>query len=299
VIHRVLIAVTVGLCGCSSLPLAPWSGTRPTPPAASPGNPAPPARLALLQPEDNPLKLVAAAADNGGTTRVTRLDVVLTALRVRVPRSQRARAEMLWNHLREDALDNATTLRLRHNGLRVGVGDEQWWEAVRAALDAIPGVNSTPIAPLRVPAEYPLALELDTGPHEQTLFFLADDGVLTGETWPQSRNVLRLSYALDLQRPDRIRLSVVPEVRQRLEGLRWVRNEAGVTQVPNYSGRAFGAAGFAADLEPGRFLLIAPGEQSGVSGLVGNSFLVSEEDGQSYDSYVFLRADVNHVAQRY
>ena len=101
------------------------------------------------------------------------------------------------------------------------------------------------------------------------------------------------------QRPDRIRLSVVPEVRQRLEGLRWVRNEAGVTQVPNYSGRAFGAAGFAADLEPGRFLLIAPGEQSGVSGLVGNSFLVSEEDGQSYDSYVFLRADVNHVAQRY
>jgi hypothetical protein len=45
----------------------------------------------------------------------------LTALRVRVPRAQRARAEMLWNHLREDALDNGTTLRLQRNGLRVGV----------------------------------------------------------------------------------------------------------------------------------------------------------------------------------
>ncbi len=298
-IYRVLTAITVGLCGCSSIPSAPWSGTGPTPLSASAENPARPAGPARLQPEDNPLKLVAASADNVGAPRITRLDVVLTALRVRVPRSQRARAEMLWNHLREDALDNATTLRLQHNGLRVGVGDEQWWEAVRAALAAIPGVNSTPIAPLRVPAEYPLALELDTGPHEQTLFFLADDGVLTGETWPQSRNVLRISYVLDLQRPDRVRLFVVPEVRQRLEGLRWVRNEAGVAQVPNYSGRTFGAAGFAADLEPGRFLLIAPGTQSGVSGLVGNSFLVSEEDGQSYDSYVFLRADVNHVAQRY
>jgi len=31
---------------------------------------------------------------------------------------------------------------------------------------------------------------------------------------------------------------------------------------------------------------------------VGGAFLISEEDGRRYDSYVFLRADVNHVALR-
>jgi hypothetical protein len=87
-------------------------------------------------------------------------------------------------------------------------------------------------------------------------------------------------------------------VRQRLEGWRWIRGESGLLQLPKYDGRAFTAAAFDIDLEPGEFLLVAPGRQAGLYGIVGGEFLTTDQDGRVYDSYVFLRADVNHVAHR-
>jgi hypothetical protein len=168
---------------------------------------------------------------------------------------------------------------------------------VRATIDAIDGVRTQALDPLRVPANYPLALELDERPREQTLFFVADDGVLTGETWPYSRNVLRVTYELNLAERDHVRLTLLPEVRQRLDGFKWVRTEAGVAQLPNYDGRACAAAAFDVDLEPGEFLTVAPGPRADLYGIVGGALLLRDLDGQRYDSYVFLRADVNHVAR--
>lgn len=290
-----LVASAIGACGCQ-LPATALPGGAHSPAAHAA---RPPLESALLE-ADNPLILEPSpAAQAVRASPATRLNLVLTVLHVQVPRDASDDAATLWNHLREDVFDSGTALRLRQNGLRVGVGRAQWWEPVRAALDAIPGVRSLPLTPLRVPPQYPVAFELDTAPHEQTLFYVADDGVLTGETWPASRNVLRVSYDFDLADSDRVRLAVVPEVRQRLRGWRWVRSEAGLTQEPNYAGRAFGAAAFLAELEPGEFLLVAPGERADVYGLVGRQFLVQQQEGREYDSYVFLRADVNHVAQRY
>ncbi len=230
--------------------------------------------------------------------RAISLDVALTVLHVQVPADRREQIEPLWNHLREDVLGSATALRLRKNGLRVGVGNAEWWDAVKATLDAVEGVRSRTLDPVRLPPDFPLALELDQRPREQTLFYVADDGVLTGETWPHSRNVLRVSYVLNRLHPERVRLLVVPEVRQRLDGWRWVRGAAGLTQEPEYNGRAFPAAAFAADLEPGEFLLVAPSRDADVYGIVGGVFLSGEPDAGRYDTYVFLRADVNHVALR-
>jgi hypothetical protein len=240
---------------------------------------------------------VAAERRDGPRERWTRLDVVLTVLHVQAPRDQRPQMEPLWNHLREDALDSAATLRMRRNGVRVGLGREEWWDAVKAALDAVEGVRSNTLDPVRVPAGYPLALELDEQPRDQTLFFVAPDGVLSGETWPQSRNVLRVSYELDFIQRDELRLTVAPEVRQRLDGWRWVRTAEGVSQTPNYNGRVVSAAAFDVGLSPGEFLVVDPGPQADLYGLVGGALLVRELDGRPFDSYVFLRADVNHVAR--
>ena len=91
---------------------------------------------------DNPLKFVLAPERDARTASpATRLDVVLSVLHVQIPRSERAHTRPLWSHLREDALDSATALRLRQNGFRVGIGDGQWWEAVQAVLDALVGVR--------------------------------------------------------------------------------------------------------------------------------------------------------------
>jgi hypothetical protein len=222
---------------------------------------------------------------------------VLSVLHVQIPRDRRQQAEPLWNHLREDVVDGRTALRLRKNGLRVGLGHGQWWEAIKATIDATEGARSVTLSPVQLPPGYPLALELDERPREQTLFFVGEDGILSGETWPHSRNVLRVSYDLDLADPQRARLTVVPEVRQRLDGWRWVRTAAGLTQTPSYEGRAFGAAAFGTGLEPGEFLLIAPSREAELFGIVGGAFLSQDVDGRPFDSYVFLRADVNHVAR--
>ncbi|HQL53165.1 MAG TPA: hypothetical protein PLQ87_00510 [Phycisphaerae bacterium] len=287
----VLIAV-----GCDWPELKLWDPK----PAPAPAPAPPPLVLDGPAPGANaPVDLVPAARGVGATSAErVRLDVVLTVLRVQVPSGQRAQAEPIWNHLREDVLDAQSALRLRQNGIRAGVGHTHWWDAVKATLDAVEGVHSLALDPMRVPPDYPVALELDTQPREQTLFFVAEDGVLTGETWPQSRNVLRVSYGLDRAHPERVRLLIVPEVRQRLDGWRWVRSESGLLPAPEYNGRAFGAAAIAADLAPGEFLLVAPGEQAELYGLLGGVFLSGVEDGEHYDSYVFLRADMNHVAYR-
>jgi hypothetical protein len=283
-----LLALLVSLCGACAT-LQPTPSPQPTyPSAAYPGNEAetaPPLEFIAGPDSSQPLQ-----------AQTTRLDVVLRVLHVQVPHAARDQAATLWNHVREDVLDHETLTRLQQNGVRVGVSHDRWWDAVKATLDAIDGVITITLDPVRLPDDYPLALQLDARPHDQTLFYMADDGILTGETWPMSRNVLRVSCGLNLAQPEHLRVGVVPEVRQRLEGWRWVRREAGLAQIPNYEGRTFAAAGFELDLGPGEFVVVAPGERADLFGIVGGAFLVREQDGTRYDSYVFLRADVNRVA---
>jgi hypothetical protein len=281
------------MAACNGPPIALWSPA----PAGPPVVPIPTASQ-QPRPENSPALPRPTELEVQAPVKRVRLDVVLTILHVAVPPRSRAQTEPLWNHLREDVFDGATTVRLQKNGVRVGVGNAEWWDAVKATLDATDGVHSQALDPVRIPPDFPLALELDERPREQTLFFLGDDGILTGETWPQSRNVLRVSYDINPANPERVRVAVTPEVRQRLDGSRWVRSGAGLTQIPQYSGRAFGAAGFNVDLEPGEFLLVAPGPQADLYGIVGGAFLSSEREGERCDSYVFLRADMNHVAFR-
>jgi hypothetical protein len=187
--------------------------------------------------------------------------------------------------------------RLRQNGLRVGVGHAQWWEPIKLALEAIEGHQVMFAAPIRAPVGFPLSLELDSGPREQTLFYVGLDGVLSGDTWPESRNVLRLTYGPDPRDADQIMLVAVPEVQQKRDGWEWVRTEAGLWQVPRQAMQSFDAVGFAVTLSPGEFALVAPSEAAQVRGLLGGAFLTRELQGRHYSSYVFLRPEARHVGQ--
>ena len=280
------------LAGCNTNMPAWWNQTWPSaaPRRAADATAAPAPEVPVL--------VRAAEPERSSADRRVALDVVLTVLHVQVPGERRAQVGPIWNHLREDVFDSETVVRLRRNGVRVGVGKVQWWDAIQATLDVTEGVRSLALDPVRLPPGFPLALELDQRPREQTLFYVADDGILTGETWPHSRNVLRISHELNRLHPERLRLLVVPEVRQRLDGWRWVRTGSGLAQVPDYHGRTFAAAAFAVDLEPGEFLLVAPNSAADTYGIVGGAFLSNAQDPDKHDSYVFLRADVNHVALR-
>ena len=221
----------------------------------------------------------------------------LAVLNVLVPQGREDAMKKIWNFLREDVLDDEVRLRLGHNGLRVGVGHARWWEPIKAALDAIDGHRVTFATSIRVPVGFPLSLELDSEPRAQTLFYVGSDGILSGSTWPDSRNVLRVTYAPDPRDADRILLHAVPEVHQRRDGWEWVRTESGLWQVPRQSMQTFDAAEFVVTLRPGEFALLAPSADSRIYGLLGGAFLTRLCEGQGYNSYVFLRPEVRHVGQ--
>ena len=226
-----------------------------------------------------------------------RVDVLLRILHVQVPRGRYSPAATVWEHLREDVFDSETRRQLYSNGVRVGVGRTERWEVVREILDTIEGNRVHELPPVRTPSGVPLALELDLDPRDHTIFYLDRDGILSGQTWPASQRVLRVAYTLDTRDVNQVFLNVVPEIRQRVDsGVSYT--EAGWITGPRRRGRAFSAAALAVLLGPGEFVLLAPGEKAGVSGLVGGVFLTDTLGDEPYDSYVFLRTDVTYVSQR-
>ncbi|MBI5863683.1 MAG: hypothetical protein HZB38_04080 [Planctomycetes bacterium] len=229
--------------------------------------------------------------------RPARSMMVLAVLSVQIPESQAAAAQKIWEQAREEMLDAETRLRLQDNGFRAGIGHVQLWEPIRAVLDAIPDRRVVQTIPLRVPAGFPLALELDNEPRNQTLFYVGRDGVLRGATHPESRNVLRIAYGPDVRRADRIRMAVVPETQQKQEGWRWVRTEEGLWQVPRQQTNAFEDVSFDVSLARDEFLLIAPSENARLHGLIGRAMLSGESEGRSTFTYVFLRPEVPDVGQ--
>lgn len=222
----------------------------------------------------------------------------LSILHVLIPREGLPDADKIWNYVREDVFDADTQVRFRENGLRVGVGHAQWWEPIKAVLDAIEGNKVTMATPVHLPIGYPLLLEMDIEPQEQTLFYVGPDGILTGNTWPESRNVLRIAYAPDPQKPENVVLYAVPEVHRQQKDWQWVRSEAGLRPDSRETMETFNVVGIAASLAPGEFLLLTPSENSQVYGMLGGAFLTRVSQGRHFSSFVFLRPEARTSGQQ-
>lgn len=219
----------------------------------------------------------------------------LAVLHVQVPESDQARALPLWDHVREDVLDGDSQLQMHRNGFRVGIGHSRFWGAIKAILDGLPGARVTLAQPLQVPAGFPITLELDTAPRDQTLFFVSRDGVLSGDTWLSSRNVIRVSCAADPRHPGNTRMWLTPESNHDLNDWKVVKTEAGVWQAPKVGRTVFEAAALALTLGPEEFVVLAAGENSRVRGLIGSAFLTADVEGVRYRSYVFLQPNASEL----
>lgn len=237
----------------------------------------------------------AASAERDFVSRPMNPTFRLAVFHIQVPRDHAAAVEKVWDHLREDFVSSDQQLALRLNGIRAGIGHSQWWEPIRRAFDQVKGNIVNMPQPVRMPAGFPLSLELDKEAADQTLFFVGRDGLLSGDTWPASRNVLRVTIAADPRSPDRARMMVVPEVRHEEQGMRLVQTPAGMWQVPRMQARDFEAAGFECVLAPGEFLLVGPSTGDLAYGLIGNAFLSRDVEGTRYDSYVILRPEQDRV----
>lgn len=250
------------------------------------------------QPADNPQKTttdIGPPPIDPETGQMPRLDVSLRVLQVRVPSESRKNCEPLWTYVREDVLDAEVHRRLRENGMRVGVSRLEWYEPIRGVLSAVPEHVINDPEPFRLPFGFPLGLELDRGPHDQTLFFLNEDNALVGETWEASRNQLRISYVLDASKKGRIRLEVVPQVRREASGPSLGDPADGFSPKPRTEGRAFDQAGFYLTMDADEILVLAPNENATAYGIIGGAFLTEKSDERGYDRYIMIRPEVRYV----
>ncbi|RMF70858.1 MAG: hypothetical protein D6744_18810 [Planctomycetota bacterium] len=227
-----------------------------------------------------------------------RMRYTVTVLHVQIPVEQLAAMDAVWRYIREDELPGDVQWRLERNGFRAGIGSEEFWPAIKEIIDAIEGRRVTLSNPVQAQAGFPLALELDDQPRDQLLFYVGPDGVLSGDTWPQSRNVLRVSIGPDATQTSRALLEIAPEVRQRLEGMDFVRTEAGVWQVPKRSARLYDAVALTLPVRRDEFVLIGPSESAQIDGLIGRAFLSATVRDVRYHSYVFIRPELIRVDER-
>lgn len=283
-----LSAASIGCEGQRGLQL--WGDEPKSAPPPAPSDDAPSDRRSIPRERRSQMSAPAVAPPRPAISEVR-----LVVLHVQVPCSERERTEKIWNHVDENPLDSETLLRLKRNGVRVGVGRLDWWDAIKTGLDTIEGVRVTELDPVRLFPNYRLGFDIDRAPHEQTIFVVGEDGILTGSTFQQSRNVLCAYYVADPRRDDRVMLSVVPEVRQRLEGWQWISTPEGVAQIPRDNIFALLPAGFTLPMESGQFLLLAPNDRADYFGLVGGRFLTEEIDGRRYDSFIFATLDFTNV----
>lgn len=266
------------LTGCNDPAAAPTAEAQPNPAPANLG------RVTYTAP-------TATAADSPVPIQI---DVRLIILHVQTPRAARSAVAGVWDLVREDALDSGTAARLNSNGVRAGVGQIARWDAVKDVFNANEKSRVYELPALRNPPGVPLALSLDGNPRDQTIFFLDEDGVLSGDSWPASKKVLRLTYVLDPQQRQVVRLTVVPEIRQELPPALTYTKAEGWATGPRREGRAYASAAFEVPLRSEEFVLIGPSEKADVDGIVGGAFLTDLVNDERCDAYVFIRAEVNH-----
>lgn len=216
----------------------------------------------------------------------------IAVLHVQIPVRHADAAEPIWNHLRLDALDADTRYRLRLNGLRVGVGSVRRWQPVRLVLESIEGRRVVQSQPVRVPPGFPVRLELSNPIEQETIFVVAADGVVSGQTFTDARHVLRVEYRPDPAQPQRLIVRIIPEIDRDHQGWRWVRTESGLWQIPDREQTALLGAAFELRLAADEYVVIAPSSARPTDGLVGARFLHPHGPDGDYNSYVFIRPNV-------
>lgn len=280
----ILLLAGLPLFACDRPPADMFAWMRPS---------AEPPEVASADTAFTPIDLVQSSQTPTAAPPVRNID--LSVLHVKIPRSAAGRIENIWNHLREDVIDADTSLHLRRNGIRVGSGHTEGWDAIRAIVDAVPEARVNKADPVRMPQGAPLDLELDLEPADRTIFYLERDGVLSGADIPQGRKSLRLAQWIDRRHSDRVWISIVPQVRQLNEERRWVRTPAGLVEASGYGGRVYPSVGFSLELGPGEFCVIAAGEKSDISGLIGSVFLTEPTQEGPLLSYIFVRPSVEEI----
>ncbi len=228
------------------------------------------------------------ALDSSGTRRraSTVLQLSFDVLRTQVPQGTFSESGKIWNHLDEQILPTEVATVLQRNGLRIARGKVTSWAPIKALLDAEKDVTSIQNA-MSVGNGLPLDIELDSQPHDQTLFLFRRDGSWPGATLPGSMNLLHIEYVIPAATPDSVLLEVMPEIR-------FQPPEPAITPegwrerpvVP--PSRMFRELAARVQIGPEEFLAVGPSLAAHRAHTIGSLMLGHEIEGRRYECMFFI-----------
>jgi hypothetical protein len=220
--------------------------------------------------------------------KVLTLQIDFSVLRTTAPEGVFSESLKIWNHLDSQAIPAAKARLLAKNGVRVGRGHIDTWIPIKALLDAEEGVMSSQ-SRIRVSNGYPLILELDAAPRDQTFFLFRPSGHLAGADYPGSVNIIRVEYTIPPTAPGNVVVEVMPEVRltearraepEKLQDLFGPKTEK-VSRIVR-------ELAFKTQLGPDEFLVVGPNEAAHSGHLIGSLMLCEQRDGVGYETMYFI-----------
>ncbi len=215
-----------------------------------------------------------------GSIPAVALEIHFYVWKFRLPAERISMSEHLWDHLDESRLAPNESMLLRRNGIRVAVGKESTWPAVRQVLLMYePRIwHSTPVTSDGTP----LLLELNDLPAGTPLFYFDRQHHLVGARQAGGQMGFRMDPQIDLDRIGSLMLHWVPEIReQKLEQADLWQHQAGPMRLPRT--HTFDRLAFSLLLGQGEFVVIGPSRASKMPHLIGSRFLKSRENGELYE----------------
>ncbi len=250
-----------------------------------------------LAPEDNPFLVRLAPGGPVVVPGISRKAVQFRVIQVQAPLGEFSRSQKIWDHLDEQAVGTETQMVLQRNGLRVAIGTPESWPPVKAILDTIAKRTVRQLPP-SMPNSLSVTLQLTGKPVDQTVFFYRPDGTMAGNYYTEATDVLRITWDFYTDNIEQVVVYVTPEIRQEKKGLAFQATLLGAAPVPIYGGKVFDELACRLVVSPGGYIVIGPGPDVYHAGLLGKEFLVTQIDGEPYESMLVIVPEMLDLSQQ-
>jgi hypothetical protein len=210
--------------------------------------------------------------------------------RVRVPRGMFSESGKVWNHLSDQMIPAQTSTMLQVNGMRMGLGGTDAWAPIKGILDQEKLVE-TSSDNTTLGNGLPLVINLDQNRmRDQTFFLYRPDGKLAGMTCPMSRNMLRIEYALAIEKPKAVQVDIMPQIQQRETLGELTINQVGALNMPREEPtRVLRELAFRLIMNPDQFVVIGPSANAWQKKhLAGSLFFCEQVQGRECESAYFI-----------
>jgi hypothetical protein len=212
---------------------------------------------------------------------------------LRVPRGTVADNDAFWKRIDEDCVDFQTRQQLNRNGLRVGRAHVRELEAIRDHLETAEG-DKTRLTGVRA---QDLEIVLQSRIARQTIWYFDRRGELVGLDTPRVDNLVYLSYRTTPRKPDSLRVSLAPAVRNNTEQFKVEELPDGQRNVSIERPETLYDCGLTVDVPMDHFAVVSAGPSATDYRSVGRLFFIEDAPAEQLERVIVLVPSVRSMVE--